>query len=79
MNKSTAKKSAASSRKSAASKSSASASGSAAAKKPLLAKEPQSKKEAAKQAHMFLQTTDVWSAAYFNAGDLHCMERELFG
>lgn len=78
MNKSTAKKSAASSRKTAASKS-ASTSASAAAKKPLLAKEPQSKKEAAKQAHMFLQTTDAWSAAYFNTGDLHCMERELFG
>jgi hypothetical protein len=52
---------------------------SSATKKPLIAKQPQSKKQAAIQAGMFLHTDDSWSAAYFNAGDLHCLDRELFG
>jgi hypothetical protein len=52
---------------------------SSATNKPLIAKEPQSQKQAAVQAGMFLHTDDIWSAAYFNAADLHCMDRELFG
>ncbi len=46
---------------------------------PLVTKQPQSKEKAAAKAGMFLHTDDSWSAAYFNAQDLHCMERELFG
>jgi hypothetical protein len=48
-------------------------------KKPLVSKQPRSKKEAAVQAGMFLYTDDNWSVAYFNDGDLHCIERKLFG
>jgi hypothetical protein len=51
---------------------------SSATNKPLIAKEPQSQKQAAIQARMFLHTDDTWSAAYFNAADFHCMDRELF-
>ena len=40
---------------------------------------PQSKQQAATQAGVFLHTDDQWSLAYFNSGDLHCEERELFG
>jgi hypothetical protein len=47
--------------------------------KPLVARQPQSKKEAALKAGMFLHVDDKWSLAYFNEGDLHCMERKLFG
>ena len=42
-------------------------------------KQPQSKLQAAKAARMFLYTDDGWSQRYFNSGDLHCEERELFG
>ena len=42
-------------------------------------KQPQSKQQAAAQAGLFLHTDDQWSQAYFNTGDLHCEERELFG
>ena len=52
---------------------------SAAPKKPLITKQPQSNKQAALQAGMFLHTDDTWSDAYFSDGDLHCMDRELFG
>ena len=48
-------------------------------RKPLVSTQPRSKKDAAIQAGMFLYTNDNWSLAYFNDGDLHCMERELFG
>lgn len=41
-------------------------------------KQPQSKEQAATQAGVFLHTDDAWSLAYFNPGDLHCAERELF-
>jgi hypothetical protein len=42
-------------------------------------KQPQSKAQAAAQAGMYLYTDDAWSLRYFNDGDLHCLERELFG
>jgi len=45
----------------------------------LISKQPRSEKDAALQAGIFLYTDDNWSADYFNDGDLHCMERELFG
>jgi len=48
-------------------------------RKPLVSAQPRSKKDAAVQAGMFLYTDDNWSLAYFNDGDLHCLERELFG
>jgi hypothetical protein len=48
-------------------------------RKPLVSAQPRSKKDAAAQAGMFLYTNDKWSLAYFNAADLHCLERELFG
>jgi hypothetical protein len=48
-------------------------------KQPLVAQQPQSEQQAAVQAGMFLYTNDVWSLAYFNQDDLHCMERELLG
>jgi len=41
--------------------------------------QPQSKEQAATQAGLFLHTDDRWSTAYFDQGDLHCAERELFG
>lgn len=62
--------------RSAASSSSKSSSG---AKKPLVGQIPQSKKQAAVQAGLFLRTDDSWSAVYFDANDLRCIERELFG
>jgi hypothetical protein len=46
---------------------------------PPVEKQPQSKQKAATQAGVFLHTDDQWSLAYFNSGDLHCEERELFG
>ena len=52
---------------------------SSAKKKPLVVKQPQSKQNAATQAGIFLYTDDAWALAYFNADDLHCMERDLFG
>jgi hypothetical protein len=52
---------------------------SATKKRPLVSTQPRSKRDAAVQAGMFLYTDDNWSLAYFNDGDLHCMERELFG
>ena len=47
--------------------------------KPLIGKQPQSKEKAALQAGIFLYTNDIWAAAYFKDGDLHAVERELFG
>ena len=47
--------------------------------KPLVDAQPQSKQAAAKAAGVFLKTDDSWSNAYWNAGDLHYKERELFG
>lgn len=44
-----------------------------------LTKEPQVQSQAAQQGGMFLFTDDKWSLAYFNSGDLHNEERELFG
>jgi hypothetical protein len=44
-----------------------------------LEQQPQSKQQAAIQAGLFLHTDDAWSMAYFNPGDLHYAERELFG
>lgn len=46
--------------------------------KPLIDQQPQSKRHAAVQAGIFLCASDVWSNAYFNDGDLHCIERKLF-
>lgn len=46
---------------------------------PPVLKQPQSKQQAAVKAAVFLHTDDQWSQAYFNDGDLHCLERELFG
>jgi len=28
---------------------------------------------------MYLYADDAWSQRYFNPGDLHCLDRELFG
>ena len=42
-------------------------------------KQPQSKEQAAVAAGMYLYTDDSWSLRYFQDGDLHCLERELFG
>jgi hypothetical protein len=47
--------------------------------KPLVDVQPESKQAAAQAAGMFLKTDDSWSTAYWNAGDLHFKERELFG
>ncbi|MGA3263151.1 MAG: phospholipase D-like domain-containing protein [Terracidiphilus sp.] len=46
---------------------------------PRVDKQPRSKQQAAISAGMYLSTTDAWTAHYFDPGDLHCMERELFG
>jgi hypothetical protein len=40
---------------------------------------PQSLTAAATQAGIYLYTNDAWSQRYFNPGDLHCLDRELFG
>jgi hypothetical protein len=48
-------------------------------KQPLVTTQPQSKQQAAVKAGMFLYTDDAWSLRYFDDGDLHSMERELFG
>ena len=42
-------------------------------------KQPQSLSDAATAAEMYLYTNDTWSQRYFNLGDLHCLDRELFG
>jgi hypothetical protein len=42
-------------------------------------KQPQSKQAAAKSAGMFLKTDDSWATPYFNANDLHFLDRQLFG
>jgi hypothetical protein len=42
-------------------------------------KQPQSLSDAATAAGMYLYTDDAWSQRYFNPGDLHCLDRELFG
>jgi len=47
-------------------------------KAPRVKKQPQSKQQAAVQAGMFLSTTDAWTKSYFDAGDLHNMERQIF-
>lgn len=44
-----------------------------------LLKQPQSLSDAATAAGMYLYTDDAWSQRYFNRGDLHCLDRELFG
>jgi len=44
-----------------------------------LVKQPQSLSDAATEAGMHLYTDDTWSQRYFNPGDLHCLDRELFG
>jgi hypothetical protein len=48
-------------------------------KKPLISKQPQLMQQAAVKSGMFLYTDDAWALRYFNTGDLHCEERELFG
>lgn len=45
----------------------------------LVERQPQSKEEEAVSAGMYLYTDDSWSLRYFQDGDLHCLERELFG
>jgi hypothetical protein len=47
--------------------------------KPLVDVQPQSNQVAAQDAGVFLKANDSWSTAYWNAGDLHCKERVLFG
>jgi hypothetical protein len=42
------------------------------------AKPPASKIKAAEAAGWFLSTSDSWSQSYFQAGDLHCVDRLLF-
>lgn len=46
---------------------------------PRLDTQPRSKQQAATSAGMFLTTSDAWTTPYFAPGDLHCMERLLFG
>jgi hypothetical protein len=46
---------------------------------PRVLKQPLSKQQAATQHGMFLYTDDAWSQAYFKEGDLHYLERLLFG
>lgn len=46
---------------------------------PFLTQQPRSKQQAAIAAGMYLSTTDAWTKPYFAEGDLHCMERKLFG
>lgn len=43
-----------------------------------LARHPD-KRTVAEAAGWFLDTTDTWTEKYFDVGDLHCAERELFG
>lgn len=76
MKKATAKKAA---KKTPNGQADASATASATATKPLISKEPQSKDKAAIQAGIYLHTDDNWAAAYFKDGDLHGVERKLFG
>jgi hypothetical protein len=38
-----------------------------------------SPKAAAAAAHWYLSTTDKWAESYFDPGDLHCVDRVLFG
>ena len=40
---------------------------------------PASLKDAATLAHWFLSTTDAWTKPYYDANDLHCADRQLFG
>ncbi len=47
--------------------------------KPLVARQPQSKQQAAVKSGMFLYTNDAWSLRCFDSGDLHCVDRALFG
>jgi hypothetical protein len=49
------------------------------AQSPRVLKQPQSKQQAAREHGMFLKTDDTWSQIYFEEGDLHCLERILFG
>jgi PLD-like domain len=44
-----------------------------------LVKQPQSLSDAATASGMYLYTDDAWSQRYFNPGDLHYLDRELFG
>jgi hypothetical protein len=52
---------------------------SATGKQPLVAKQPSSKQQDAVEHGIFLHTDDSWSTPYFDANDLHFLERELFG
>ena len=38
-----------------------------------------SKSQAAVDAGWFLATTDSWTKKYFDTGDLHCIDRQIFG
>jgi hypothetical protein len=46
---------------------------------PLVEAQPQSKQQAAQDVGLFLAKNDSWSTPYWDANDLHCKERELFG
>jgi hypothetical protein len=46
---------------------------------PRVISAPQSKQEAARKGGMFLYTDDAWSLRYYRQGDLHFLERQLFG
>ena len=39
---------------------------------------PASKRRAAAEASWFLPASDAWTAPYFDADDLHCVDRMLF-
>jgi hypothetical protein len=49
------------------------------AKQPKIKRTPASKQQAASSAGMFLSTDDKWAAKYFDPGDLHSVDRQLFG
>jgi PLD-like domain len=53
--------------------------GSVEAGQPLVHHVPQSNADAAKQVGLSLYTDDKWSLRYFAPGDLHCLDRKLFG
>lgn len=42
-------------------------------------KAPTSKKQAAIEVKWYLSTSDRWAQPYFDPGDLHCLDRLLFG
>jgi phosphatidylserine/phosphatidylglycerophosphate/cardiolipin synthase-like enzyme len=53
--------------------------GTATGKKLPVSKTPASKPQAALNAGWFLSTDDKWVAKYFDASDLHSVDRQLFG